>query len=196
MYRVHGNIDIKRRDGVKARSTHTGFKKILQEDFKYICGYCGKDSKLFKEDYQIDHFIPKSIYPEGKGDYYNLVYSCRKCNRNKWDKWPTGNVSKSHDGNVGFVDPVLPEYDKHLKRDINGKIIPITNLGVYIVNELKLDLRRTEEVWAIMMLAKKKERLEKIIDSKKDDVDPEKLIVYYKLTKALDKYLNEWYNRR
>ena len=156
MYRVHGNIDIKRRDGVKARSTHTGFKKILQEDFKYICGYCGKDSKLFKEDY----------------------------------------VSKSHDGNVGFVDPVLPEYDKHLKRDINGKIIPITNLGVYIVNELKLDLRRTEEVWAIMMLAKKKERLEKIIDSKKDDVDPEKLIVYYKLTKALDKYLNEWYNRR
>lgn len=196
MYRVHGDIVIKRRAGVKARSTHTGFKKILQEDFEYICGYCGKDSRLFKEDYQIDHFIPKSIHKDGKGDYYNLVYSCRKCNRNKWDKWPTEDISKSHDGNVGFVDPVLPEFDVHLKRDENGKIISSTKLGMYIVTELKLDLRRTDEVWAIMRLAKKKERLEKIIDAQKGDVEPDKLMVYYKLTRVLDTYLNEWYNRR
>lgn len=196
MYRVHGDIIVKRRVGVKAKSTHTGFKKILQEDFEYICGYCGKDSRLFKENYQIDHFIPKSIHKAGKGDYYNLVYACRKCNRNKWDKWPTGDINKSHDGNIGFVDPVLPEFDMHLKRDGNGKIIPITNVGRYMISELRLDLRRTDEVWAIMNLAKKREKLEKIIDRKKDEVDSDELMNYYNLTRKLDEYLNEWYNRR
>lgn len=196
MCRIHGDIIITRRVGVKARSTHTGFKKILQEDFQYICGYCGKDSRLFKEDYQIDHFIPKSIHKDGKGDYYNLVYSCRQCNRNKWDKWPTCDISKSHDGNSGFVDPVLPEFDNHLKRDVSGKIIGISKVGQYMIRELKLDYRRTEEVWAIMKLAKAKEELEKLIEVKSEAIEHEKLADYYNLSRVLDKYLNDWYSRR
>lgn len=196
MARVHGDIIVCRRQGVKPRSSHSKFKSILSEDFKFICGYCGKDSKLFKEDYQIDHFIPVDFYEDGKGNYYNLVYSCRQCNRNKWNKWPTQDITKSHDGNVGFVDPVLPEYDLHLKRDKTGKIIPLTNVGKYIIDELKLDVRRTDEVWAIMKLSRNKDKLKSLIEKHQDEPSKEQLLEYYKLTNLLEKYLDEWYSRR
>lgn len=196
MTRVHGDIIISRREGVKPKSIHYGFKNIIKEDFKDICGYCGKNSRVFKEDYQIDHFIPKDFYKEGKGDYYNLVYSCRQCNRNKWNKWPTRDIYKSHDGKEGFVDPVLKEYDEHLKRDESGKIIALTSVGKYMIKELKLDLRHTEEVWAIMKLANNIEQLKLLINEKSDEVTTEHYKKFFELSSMLDKYLDELYNRR
>ena len=196
MIRVHGDIKIGRRKGMKYKSSYNSFKKELQEDFNFLCGYCGKSSKCFKEDYQIDHFIPKSLEVSRKGDYYNLVNSCRQCNRNKWNKWPTNNVEICHDGKVGFVDPVSDEFDSHLKREKMGRIIPLTEVGSYIVKELKLDIRQTDKVWTVMELEKSKNELKKIIKESGTNDKSKDLLLYFNLTDMLDKYLEYFYSRR
>lgn len=68
-----------------------------------ICPYCGRNyiyyaehptksnpKTLVKPD--IDHFLPKSIYPYLAMNYYNMVPSCISCNRMpcKWDNDPIG----------------------------------------------------------------------------------------------------------
>lgn len=45
------------------------------------CPYCG-----FGEISEIDHFLPKSIYPEFSVFYFNLVPSCHICNSKKGNK--------------------------------------------------------------------------------------------------------------
>ncbi len=44
----------------------------------------------------IDHFRPRSLFPELTYEWSNWIFSCRRCNvDNKMDKWPE----------LGFVDP-------------------------------------------------------------------------------------------
>lgn len=45
------------------------------------CPYCG-----FGEITEIDHFLPKYLYPEFILFYYNLVPSCHNCNKSKLTK--------------------------------------------------------------------------------------------------------------
>ena len=117
MYRVHGDKIIKRRTNYRKENDIQKYTKILKEDFGNMCGYCGKDFNIIKCPYQKDHLIPEDIAKKvGRldllTDYNNLVYSCRVCNRNKWDKWPFDNVDKIHDDRVGFVDPATDEFDE------------------------------------------------------------------------------------
>lgn len=196
MVRVHGEIRITRRPNQKYKKTYSLFKGILREDFKNLCGYCGKDAKCFKEDYQIDHFVPKVIDPDRVGDYYNLVYACRQCNRAKWDKWPTKDIDKPHDNICGFVDPASDEYDNHIERDANGKIIGITPVGKYIVKELNLDIRPIEKVWLVMQLYHYKKELGEFIRKNKDKLENNQYKLYYELDNILETYLDYFYNRR
>lgn len=56
---------------------------ILEEDFYFLCGYCGKNGQVMHEKFHIDHFVPRSIDKERENDYYNLVLACPKCNLSK-----------------------------------------------------------------------------------------------------------------
>ena len=51
-------------------------KKLIK-----VCPYCG-----YGEICEIDHFLPKSIYPEFSVFYFNLVPSCHICNSKKSNK--------------------------------------------------------------------------------------------------------------
>lgn len=91
MYRVHGDKVIRRRTNYRKENDIQKYTKILKEDFGNMCGYCGKDFNIIKCPYQKDHLIPEDIAKKvGRldllTDYNNLVYSCRVCNRNKWNK--------------------------------------------------------------------------------------------------------------
>lgn len=196
MARIHGDIKIERRANQKYKETYRLFKGILKEDFNQLCGYCGKNAHCFKEDYQIDHFVPKVLAPKKKGDYYNLVYSCKQCNRAKWDKWPTKDINKSHDDICGFVDPASKEYDTHIERNANGKIIGITPVGNYIVKELNLNIRPTEKVWLVMELYQYKKQLKMFIRENKDKLKKEEYELYYQLDDILETYLDYFYSRR
>ncbi|VVH65724.1 hypothetical protein BSPLISOX_2278 [uncultured Gammaproteobacteria bacterium] len=136
----------------KSYSRYSSFKEHLEEDFNKSCGYCDDPNLYYgqKLDYHIDHFKPKSRFPELEVEYKNLVYSCPYCNRAKSNKWKAKN---------GFIDPCSQEYDKNLQRDDKGQIQPITERGEYIIQNLQLHLKRHEVIWTLSRLEKKKQQL-------------------------------------
>lgn len=194
MTRVHDKYKIKRRENIKKKSKHNLYKSELAEDFYHICGYCGKLDIAVKEDFQIDHFVPKKVDPTRHNDYYNLVYSCRICNRNKWHHWPTNNKDLSNDGNVGFIDPTLPEFDKALKRKENGNIVYLNNVGKYMYEILKFDTRPIATVWKLMRLRELKIELEKKISESDEKIKLYK--EYFKVVQAIEEIIDFLYLRR
>ena len=77
------------RSNVTKRAKYQLYKEDLRRDFKERCGYCDDPDEFSggSRGYHIDHFAPKSIFPELKTEYSNLVYSCSYCNIAKSDKW-------------------------------------------------------------------------------------------------------------
>ena len=80
-------LTAERRHG-PAYSTYESYRPWLRDEFDYRCAYC-LHREMFVHavsDHVIDHFLPKSIYPDLSAAYGNLVYSCRPCNEAKQDK--------------------------------------------------------------------------------------------------------------
>lgn len=156
--RIHGNKIIKRRE-IEDERKYPEYREELEEDFFGLCGYCGKNEYYFYELFHIDHFAPKSKFDNRKDDYSNLVLACPQCNRHKSNKWATDDAYTSIKDNEGFVDPATEEYDKHLHRDENGKIIADTKVGEYMYNAFKFNIRPTSMIWKINKLRELKETL-------------------------------------
>ena len=149
------------RSVVKPRTNYRDYKADLRLDFKSRCGYCDDSDEYFggSHGFQIDHFAPKSRFPELELEYQNLIYSCPFCNRAKSDKWVGDDSSRPNNGTCGFVDPCEPEYDDHLTRDATGKIIALTKLGDYILKNLNLQLIRHQHIWQTQKLDQLVEKL-------------------------------------
>ncbi len=158
--RVHGNITIRRREKstLVNFTNYIDYKPFLKEDFKGICGYCGKKEETFFEKFQIDHFAPKR-FTKLINEYSNLVFCCPKCNRHKRDKWATDNAQIPIENNRGFVDPASIEFDDHLMRDGKGNIIGKTLIGKYMCKELRFDIRPISLIWKINKLKELEENL-------------------------------------
>ena len=88
MTRVHGNKKLLRRTDIVPKKNYREYEKDLRKDFQDTCGYCGKIVEVSKSDFEIDHFIPKSLAKNKINDYSNLVYSCKQCNRKKINGLP------------------------------------------------------------------------------------------------------------
>lgn len=184
--RVHGCLKIARRHMAEARD-YKKYEKELREDFGKICGYCGKSERVTKKGFEIDHFVPQDIDPTRRNDYTNLVYSCFTCNRKKSNKWPTKDPNKSHDGREGLVDPASEEYDSHLKRDINGAIVPLSDLGKYMINKVFLFHKRpTSTVWKAMEIYRLKDQLAEKADQLSIEEYREYITIDTELTELLD----------
>ena len=181
--RIHGENEISRSIDVNQENDYKKYVPQLREDFKHICGYCGKPEELTTKGFEPDHFVPERIDSSRKLDYSNLVYSCFTCNRKKLGKWPTENKDRPNDGKVGFVDPALKEYDTHLGRDKEGSIEFYTSIGEYMCkNAFRFDIRPMKEIWKISQLINAKENLFEI----KDKLTSEELIKYLELDKAIE----------
>lgn len=104
---------------------YRSYKDKLKEDFHGRCAYCNLDSKEITTPFEIDHFIPNDVFknewPELKTTYENLVYSCKKCNRAKGDKFK-GEISRRVVVNELFYDPVKVDYNKIFYRNEKGEI--------------------------------------------------------------------------
>lgn len=66
------------------------FSEELGGVFNYICGYC---EKLCIGE--VDHFRPKTLFPQYVYVWNNWIYACNDCNKFKGVKWPS----------KGFIDP-------------------------------------------------------------------------------------------
>ncbi len=163
------------------------YEEELREDFGEICGYCGKSERVTKKGFEIDHFVPQDIDPTRRNDYTNLVYSCFTCNRKKSNKWPTKDSNKPHDGREGLVDPASEEYDLHLRRDENGAIVSLSELGKYMSEKIfKFHKRPTATVWKAMEICRLKEQLADRMDSLSMDEYQEYITIDQELNSLLD----------
>ena len=67
-----------------------GFRADLGRMFFNLCGYCEEITRG-----EVDHFRPKSRFPDLVYEWSNWVFSCHDCNSSKREKWPPG----------GYIDP-------------------------------------------------------------------------------------------
>ena len=86
--------------GIGARpSQHnywTIFAADLRERFNEKCGYCERRFEPVGEfSPSVDHFRPRSRFPQLVYQWENWVSSCQRCNFAKADQWP----------DIGYVDP-------------------------------------------------------------------------------------------
>ncbi len=112
-------------------------KPDLQEDFHQHCGYCGSYDGFRNTYFEVDHFVPKSLFELKTNitycQYNNLVYSCKFCNNKKLAQWPSKDETIWNINNEGFVDPCDTDYDNHVYRTKNGAIRWKTDLGKWMV---------------------------------------------------------------
>jgi len=116
-----------RRHGPSGYSNYRQYLNWLRDEFSFRCVYC-----LYREtwltrraDWQIDHFVPKSVHPKGALDYDNLVYACSSCNHSKAVHLAP--------------DPCKIAYGSCLKVDESGEIRPLNADGVTLIETLGLD---------------------------------------------------------
>ncbi len=132
-------------------SNYRKYKKFLEKDFRNHCGYCN-DWDFFcggSQNFHIDHFAPKSLFPEKENDYHNLIYSCPYCNKYKSNKWLGSTSTQNIVDNKGFVHPCDTDYEKHFRRNSNYEIIANDEIGKYIFDELHLYLKRHSIIYSL-----------------------------------------------
>lgn len=154
------------------------YKDALAKDFNYRCGYTHCSDYWFggKNNFQIDHFRPKSKFPELERNYKNLVYSCSYVNR-----------AKSNDfGN--YIDPVDVDYNLHFYRDELGNIYPKqgSEPGSLMYLKLKLYLKRYSIIWMLEQLEQKLNELQPLIESTQNETAKE---LYIQISFKYHKYL-------
>ena len=95
------------------------FHPDLWNVFFGICGYCEQECKG-----EVEHFRPKSRFPERVYEWENWVLACHVCNNMKSGKWPAG----------GYVDPCAKSRtarpESYFDFDTTtGEILPTANLS-------------------------------------------------------------------
>lgn len=187
--RIHGDKVITRSREIKPKSDYHAYLSELQEDFKHICGYCGKSEAVAKNAFEIDHFVPLKYAKNRENDYANLVYSCFECNRKKSDKWPSEDPHIQFVDERGFVDPASSDYDIHMERSADGNIVGKTHSGEYMVSEgFKFTERPVKEVWKAMQLIEKKKKLQEKMQALPENQLKEYIIIDMQLQK-IQEYL-------
>lgn len=188
--RVHGEKKILRRT-YKKEIGHESARKMLEEDFGGLCGYCGKNGISLRERFHVDHFVPQTRDKSRVKDYSNFVWSCPKCNLIKSDQWPTEDIAVPFRGNIGFVDPASDDFDLHLFRNENGRIEGQTELGAQICRLLNFHLRRTELFWKVDQLQKQIEQMRK--KHLEGSLSPDEYRYYIEVDMMLNEILDAMY---
>lgn len=89
---------------------HSQIKDALKKMFHGKCAYC--ESKITVVDYgAIEHFFPKSLYPDLTFEWKNLLLSCNKCNDagHKGTKFPLDS-----NGDPLLIDPTDDTTDPNI----------------------------------------------------------------------------------
>ena len=81
------------RHGVGRKPSDNYWRKYLNDLERVFCGLCAYCEESCKGE--VDHFRPKSRFPELVYTWSNWLFACHDCNQAKGGKWPT----------EGYVDP-------------------------------------------------------------------------------------------
>lgn len=129
-------------------------EKALMESSHRKCCYC--ECRLGQEgkNMQVEHFYPQSIYPEDVVNWDNLLPSCGRCNRKKWD----------HDTKKDpIIDPSRREPREHLFMR-SYRLYPKDDLGKSTIDVLVLNDRTHLVVPRFEIGEQAHETIKKILD--------------------------------
>lgn len=152
---------------VEHQADYHAYREQLKEDFNCRCGYCDDRDVPRSASFEIDHFVPQKIDSTKETDYNNLVYACKSCNNAKRAKWPTGDKTRPNDGKKGWIDPCFKAYDAQFERSDDGRILPKTELGSWMYENLKLWKKQHEILWNYEKLEKNINELAALLDANK-----------------------------
>ncbi len=123
------------RDGKGRKPTDSKWRDFHENVSKVFCSLCAYCEDNCKGD--VEHFRPKSKFPEKVYEWTNWVLACPTCNTKKGRRWPTG----------GYVDPcaqaLSAQPESHFDFDTKtGEIIVQT--GQTIARRRKADKTITD----------------------------------------------------
>ena len=102
------------------------FRPILASRANNNCWYCERQCRAVGGwAPTVDHFRPRSRFPELTYKWSNWIFSCRRCNvDNKKDNWPE----------TGYIDPcaadIMERPEQYLDYEVDtGKIVPKNGLS-------------------------------------------------------------------
>lgn len=137
------------RPAPKTSGGYVSFRPFVREDFCRRCAYCLLTELLAAGDeaFELDHFRPRSRFPELTDDFYNIYYACHKCNQFKSNRYPPPELEAR---NIGFVDLCTEEFDAHFRVGPDGKWSGITESGSYTIDMLRLNRRHLVDLRTIL----------------------------------------------
>lgn len=74
---------------------YRAYKPVLRREFREKCVYCRAPDQGRLDAYGVDHYRPKSLFPDLAQQYENLFYSCNGCNARKGRFWPSSSDEKA-----------------------------------------------------------------------------------------------------
>jgi hypothetical protein len=130
---------------------YRSFRPFVREDFVRQCAYCLLPEILAsgQENFELDHFRPKSRFPYLLDDFYNIYYACHPCNHTKRDGWPSPELEAQ---GISLVDLCKEEFTTHFQVTEDGKCSGVTKPGSYTIDLLRLN--RTHLVTTRRLLTK------------------------------------------
>jgi hypothetical protein len=128
-----------------------GLRPYVRADFCRRCAYCLLDELTAsgEENFEMDHFRPKSRFPELHDDFYNLYYACHPCNHIKHDYWPPPDLEAR---GIGLVDLCAEDFATHFRPIDDGRWDGITESGRYTIEILRLNREHLVKVRRLLSL--------------------------------------------
>lgn len=128
-----------RRHGPQGYADYERYRDWLRDEFDFRCIYCLRREcwGQVKGEFDIDHFLPRSLRSDLETDYRNLVYSCHTCNLAK--------------GSRLVPDPHVHGYGNCVRVNDDGTISPLNEEGEILIGELDLDAA-TKVQWRKLIL--------------------------------------------
>jgi hypothetical protein len=123
-----------------ATGSYEDWKELLAEEGAFQCVYCAiNESRLGgTRIFHVEHYRPKSKFPELANIFVNLFYACPICNTFKGDDWPSEPV-EDH-AVVAYPDPGRVDYNDVVSIDKNTGLVEGRNsAGRYVVERLYLN---------------------------------------------------------
>ena len=162
-------------------------REALRSDFGGCCGYCedwcvegARETGSYNPG-TVDHFRPRSRFPDEWLAWLNLVYACRRCNDTKGNLWPEESdatnrrfsVISRYSGSVSYVNPSLipeqrPAGELFEYRFENGQMVAADGLSdsewsIAVRTIADLDLNSDYEAVGDRLPYLRRERLDFII---------------------------------
>lgn len=106
-------------------------RQIIRQRARYACEFCGVTETDAGGELTIDHFHPQT--KGGTDTLENLLYCCYRCNQYKADYWPI------QPGEPHLWHPQHEPLDRHLLLLADGTLHPITEVGVFTLQRLRLN---------------------------------------------------------